>query len=53
MQNFVMWIQTAYCSCKKEDIYKGIAEDVETRQHTSTFELDRPLPKWKIKKQLD
>ena len=32
---------------KTEDIYKDIAEDVETRFDTSNFELDRPLPKGK------
>ena len=26
------------------DIYKDIAEDVETRLDTSNYELDRPLP---------
>ena len=30
---------------KVDDIYKGIAEDVETRFDTSDYELDRPLPK--------
>ena len=35
---------------KADDIYKDIAEDVETRFHTSNFELDRPLPKGKNKK---
>ena len=35
---------------KTEDIYKYIAEDVETRFDTSNFELDRPLPKGKNKK---
>ena len=30
---------------KTDDIYKDIAEDVETRFDTSNFELDRPLPK--------
>ena len=30
---------------KSDDIYKDIAEDVETRSDTSKFELDRPLPK--------
>ena len=35
---------------KKEDIYKDIAEDVETRFGTSNYELDRPLPKGKNKK---
>ena len=27
----------------KGDIYKDIAENVGTRIHTSTYELDRPL----------
>ena len=35
---------------KTDDIYKDIAEDVETRFETSSCELDRPLPKRKIKK---
>ena len=34
---------------KADDIYKDIAEDVETRFDTSDYELDRPLPKWKNK----
>ena len=34
---------------KKDDIYKDTAEDVETRFDTSSFELDRPLPKRKNK----
>ena len=38
---------------KTEDIYKNIAEDVETRFDTSNFELDRLLPKGKNKKSLD
>ena len=33
-----------------DDIYKDIAEDVETRFDTSNFELDRPLPKRNNKK---
>ena len=37
-------------SIKTDDIYEDIAEDVETRFDTSNFELDRPLPKGKIKK---
>ena len=49
-QNFVMWIQQVYCSCKTDDIYKHIAEDVEKRSDTSNFEIDRPLPKEKNKK---
>ena len=32
---------------KTDDIYKEIAEDVETRFDTSNYELDRPLPKGK------
>ena len=35
---------------KTYDIYKDIAEDVETRFDTSNFEFDRPLPKWKNQK---
>ena len=35
---------------KKDDVYKNIAEDVETRFDTSNYELDRPLPKGKNKK---
>ena len=30
---------------KTDDIYKDIAEHVETRIKTSNFELGRPLPK--------
>ena len=35
---------------KADDIYKDIAEDVETRFDTSNYELDRPLSKGKNKK---
>ena len=35
---------------KIDDIYKHIAEDVETRFGTSNYQLDRPLPKGKNKK---
>ena len=35
---------------KADDIYKDIAEDVETRFDTSNSEVDRPLPKGKNKK---
>ena len=35
---------------KIDNIYKDIAEDVETRFDTSNFELDRPLPKGKNRK---
>ena len=40
---FIVYIKT-------DDIYKNIAEDIETRFDTSNFELDRPLPKGKNKK---
>ena len=35
---------------KTDDIYKGVTEDVETRLNTSSYELDRPLPKKETKK---
>ena len=35
---------------KTEDVYKDIAEDVETRFDTWNYELDRLLPKRKRKK---
>ena len=36
--SFIVYIKT-------DDIYKDIAEDVETRFYTSNYELDGPLPK--------
>ena len=38
--NFIVLVKT-------DDIYKDIAEDVETRSDTSNFEIDKPLPKGK------
>ena len=38
---------------KRDDIYKDVAEDVETRFDTSNFEIDRPLPKRKKKKRVE
>ena len=38
--NFIVLVKT-------DDIYKDIAEDVETRFDTSNFEIDKPLPKGK------
>ena len=38
---------------KTDDIYKDIAEVIEARFHTSSYELDKPLPQPKNKKQLD
>ena len=34
---------------KTDDIYKNIAENVETRFDTSNYEIDRPLPMGKNK----
>ena len=38
--SFIVYIKT-------DDIYKGIAEDVETKFDTSNYELDKLLPKMK------
>ena len=38
---------------KATDIYKDIAENVETRFDTSNYELDRLLPKWTYKKVIE
>ena len=35
---------------KIDNIYKDIADDVETKFNTSNYELDRPLPRGKTKK---
>ena len=35
---------------KTEDFYKGIADDVKKRYDTSSYEVDRPLPKGMNKK---
>ena len=35
---------------KKEDVYEGIAADIEKRFDTSNYEVDRPLPTGKNKK---
>ena len=43
MDSFIVHVKTY-------DIYKDIAEDVETRFDPSNFEIDRPLPKGKNKK---
>ena len=36
-----------YVYIKADDIFKDIAEDVETRFNTSNYELDKPLSKGK------
>ena len=43
MDSFIVYIKT-------DGVFKYIAEDVETRFDTSNYELDRPLPKGKNKK---
>ena len=35
---------------KTKDFYKDIAQDVEERFNTSNYDVDRPLPKRKNKK---
>ena len=35
---------------KTKDMYANIAKDVEKRSDTTNYELERPLPKIKIKK---
>ena len=43
------YMDTGSCTVyiKADAIYKGVAEDVETRFDTSNYELDRKLPKGK------
>ena len=43
-------VDTDIVYIKTNDIYKNIAEDVETRFSTSNYELNRPFPKEKNKK---
>ena len=38
---------------KTDNIYKTVAEDVETRFDTSNFELDRAVPKGKKKDDIE
>ena len=44
--SFIVYIKT-------DDLYKDIAQDVETTIDTSNYELNRPLHKEKMKKQMD
>ena len=39
-----MDIDSFFVHVKTDDIYKDIAEDIETRFDTSNYEIDRPLP---------
>ena len=48
MQNWVIWIQ-AVVYIKRNDIYKDIAKNVQTRFDTSNYELDGPLYEGKNK----
>ena len=41
--SFIVYVKT-------EDIYRDVAEYVETRFDTPSYELDKPLPKGKNKK---
>ena len=44
--SFIVYIKT-------DDIYKDVADNVETRFDTSTYELEKPFLNGKIKKRLD
>ena len=48
-----MDIDTFIVHIKTDDIYKGIAEDVETRFDTPNFELDKPYPIAKNKNKIE
>ena len=39
-----MYTNSSIVYIKTNDVYKDIAQDVETRFDTSNYELDRPLP---------
>ena len=49
-QNYFKWIQTALQATLKQKTFTQTLQDDETRFDTSNYELDRPLPKGKIKK---
>ena len=49
-QNCIIWKLCFIVYIKRDDIYKDIAEDVETRFDTSSYEFDRPFPKVENKK---
>ena len=38
---------------KAEDVYADITKDIETRFNTSNYEVDKPLPRRKIKELLN
>ena len=39
----MLWVRQFHCIHETDDIFKDIAEDVETRFDTSNYELDRPV----------
>ena len=43
------YLKPKHRNINTDDIYKDIAEDVETRFDNSNYRLDRPLPKGKNK----
>ena len=47
--NCVLWRDRFFVYIKIDDIYKYIAEDVETSINTANYELDTALPKVKNK----
>ena len=47
------YMDTDIVYIKTDDIYKSIAEDVNTRFDTSNYELDRPFRKGKNEKLLN
>ena len=53
MQNFLYGYRLLHYSCKTDDIYKDIAEDVETRFDTLNFEINRSLTNGKNKKVIE
>ena len=52
-QNCFIQILTFTAYIKTDDTYKDIAENAEVKFDTSNYELNRPLPKGKIKTLLD
>ena len=44
MQRYVLWMLIVVINIKIEDVYEHIADDVEKRFDTSSYEINRPLP---------
>ena len=49
VKRFYMDTDSFIVHVKRNDIYKYIAKDVETRFDKSNFEIDKPLPKGQSK----